>query len=122
MDKLHLTGAAKPAKNDVLEIIQAIDNELVEWILHAAPSSDDEKEQMKQVLALRTKLNQHANQLVLARMKLSTSGVEHHCVRLGVVTEQIRGTTKSIVTVKEVLGVADEAVTIAAQVVAFVAG
>jgi hypothetical protein len=103
---------------DVLSAVMAIDNELVEWILHAAPKTDDEKREMKEILRLRTQLERHLNQLVLEKMKLATLGLTEQCGRLGVITVQIRATAKTITTVKEVLTVAGETVTIAAQVVA----
>jgi hypothetical protein len=105
---------------DLLDSLAVIDNELVEWILHARPSNDDEKKQMRQVLALRTRLEHDLNKLVLDRLRLSATELEKHVSRLNVVSEQICGTAKSISTAKDVLNAAEEVVIIAAQVVASV--
>jgi hypothetical protein len=104
---------------DLVDSLSVIDNELVEWILHARPGDDDEKKQMRRVLALRTRLEQDLNKLVLERLRLSPTGLEKQVLRLNAVSEQICGTAKSIGTAKDVLNAAEEVVTIAAQALAY---
>lgn len=116
-------SAPKPSgrEPDVLDALMVIDDELVEWILLASPRSEQDKEMMKRILALRTQLAQQVNQLVLSRMKLAAAGLEPEIARLNAVTAQVAALSKSIGTVREVLGAADEAVRLAAQVLAIVA-
>jgi phage terminase large subunit-like protein len=75
---------------------------------------------MRQVLGLRTKLDQLVNKLILSRMALATRDLDAHIPKLNAVTEKISATTKTIDSVKQVLVVADEVVTIAAQIAAVV--
>ena len=114
------SGVEKPAgrEPDLLDSLMVIDNELVEWILHAHPGSDEEKQQMRQVLALRTRLEHDLNKLVLERLRLAATGLTEQVSRLNVVSEQLCGTGKSISAAKDVLNAAEEVVTIAAQVLA----
>lgn len=107
---------------DLLDSLAAIDNELVEWLLHARPGNDEEKKQMRQVLALRTRLEQDINKLVVDRLRLSTAGLEPQVARLNVVSQQVYATAKSIGSVKDVLNTAEEVVTIAARAVANMTG
>lgn len=117
-----LPGAGAPAhKTDVIDVIMAIDNELVEWILHARPTNDEEKAEMRRVLALRTQIEQQLNALVLSRMKLATQNLKAQSSRLDAITTQLRETGKTVGTVKEVVGAAAEALTVIGQVVAVIA-
>src|SRR5690349_1553107 len=106
---------------DLIDSLTVIDNELVEWILHARPGNDDEKKQMRQVLALRTQLEHSLNKLILDRLRLAPTGLEAQVHRLNSVSEQICDTAKTISTVKDVLNAAEEAATIASQALAYAA-
>lgn len=116
-------GAPRPSDRDadVIDALMVIDDELVEWLLLACPTCEEEKEAMKRVLALRTQLSQQLNQLVLERMKLAAAGLEPEITRLNKVTAQVVALSKSIGTMKEVIHAADEAVGLAAQALAVIA-
>lgn len=113
-----VTTAAAP---DVIDALLTLDNELVDWLLHASPKTDEDKREMREVLSLRTQLDRHVNRLVADKMKLATLGLGEQAGRLDALSGQIRDTVKTIATVKDVLGAAGEAVNIAAGVVAALA-
>jgi hypothetical protein len=109
-------------KADVLDALTALDNALMEWLLLAAPTTDAERAEVEDVRALRTRLQEHTNQILLHRMKLASAGLKEEALRLGAITAQIKATAKTMATIKEVAGAVGNAVKIASTVVGFVAG
>jgi hypothetical protein len=106
---------------NVLDAMMAINDALVEWLLYAQPTDEAERSDVERVLSLRTQIEHQLNQLVLVRMKLATMDLSDHAARLGTISKQIRATTKSIETAKNVLNAADQVVSVAASVLAAVA-
>jgi len=110
------TRARVSDEPDLIDAITAIDNELVEWILHARPTNDEEKAEMRQVLLLRTQIDQKLNALVLVRMKLATTHFRAQSKRLGEISKAMQATAKSVGTVKEVLKTVGEVTTIVGSI------
>ena len=117
MPNIPIRTPGRAAKEpDLIDTITAIDNELIEWILHSRPTNDEEKAEMRRVLLLRTQLDQKLNALVLVRMKLATANLKAQSKRLGEISKEIQATAKSVGSVKEVLKTVGEVTTIVASV------
>ncbi len=105
----------------IFETLLDLDDDLVEWVLHASPTSTAESAQMKQVLSLRGDVEDALNALVAYRMKLAASGLSPEAARLTALSTAMKQLAKKIDTVQQVLTIAGEVVQIAAKAVAFVA-
>ncbi len=103
---------------DILASLRAYDAALMEWLLHASPTTDDERQEVKQLRELRTQLTQLMNEIVEHRMRLATAPIKAHAARLAPVCAQIKATAKTISTVKDVLHATGEAVSVASTVLA----
>ena len=107
---------------DVLEDLKSFSRDLAEWLLHASPVTDDDRDLARQLRGLRTRLEQKINEITAARMKLATRSMPAQASRLSVITVEIKGTTKSISTAKDVLHVTGEAVQIAGDILDAITG
>jgi hypothetical protein len=104
-----------------LDTLMSIDDKLVDWILHASPTTDAEKEAMKRVWTLRSHIDRQINTLVRASMDLAVAGLAQKAQQLSALNERINATAKTIGTVSDVLVAAAEVVAVAAQIIALVA-
>lgn len=104
----------------IFETLLDVDDELVDWVLHASPTNAAESAQMKQVLSLRGDVEDALNALVAYRMKLAASGLSPEATRLTALSGAMRQLAKRIDTVQQVLTIAGEVVQIASKAVVFV--
>ena len=109
-------------KADLLDAFMALDNALLEFLLHCAPATDAERAEVEEVKQLRTRLQQHTSQLVVHRLRIATAGVRVDAARLLVITKQVQATAGAIAKVKEVAEKAGEALGIAGQVAGKITG
>jgi hypothetical protein len=105
----------------MFETLLDLDNDLVDWLIHASPSNDEQRAQMREVFALRAELDDRVNQLVASRLKLAASALSDEAQRLESVAKEMKATAKTIDSVESVIAIAGTAVEIAAKVVDMVA-
>jgi len=106
----------------IYETLIALDDDIVDWILHATPKTDDDKENMRKVLSLRGVLDQTLNQLVDVQLKLAANAMVDEANQLDRISAQMESTQKTIDTVQTVIGIAGTAVEIAGKALAFAMG
>jgi hypothetical protein len=113
-------AVAVPA--DLLDTLKAFECDLAEWLLYASPVTDEDRERVRQVRALRTELDHEINRIVAVRMKLATADLKAHAARLSLVTVQLQATASSLGTPRDILHAAGEVVSIAHDIVVAIAG
>lgn len=94
------------------------DTELVDWLIQASPNTDEERNEMKRVVALRGELDQRINELVLSRLKLAAVDLSDEIRKLNGITTNLRAAKKTIESVKSVTSLAVEVLNVAASIVA----
>jgi len=105
----------------IFETLMRIDDQVVDWILHATPKTDDDRDLMRRILDLRGDLEDALNRLVAYRLRLSTAALPDEAARLSAISQGMTTTEKQVETAEKVLSIVGEVVAIAAKVVAFVA-
>jgi hypothetical protein len=103
---------------DVIDILTDIDESLVQWTIHATPKPNgDGVNEMKEVVALRTELDQEINAIVLNRLRVSTLQLENEIAQLQKVDDGLKSAAKTVDTVKDVIGWASTALSLATHIV-----
>jgi len=105
---------------DIFQSLLDIDDALIDWVLCASPDDDDDRAQMRQVLGARSDVEKALNTLVAHRMKLASRDLADDAVELRKVADDLAKVDQDIAAVANVLGLAGQAVDIAAKVIATV--
>src|SRR3954464_2282957 len=105
----------------LFETLLEVDNQLVDWLIHASPRNDVERDQMKQIFVLRADLDDALDQLVGERLRLSVASLADDSARLAAAAAELKNVARTIEGVEKVLTIAGTAVDVAAKAVAFVA-
>ena len=103
----------------IFQLLLNFDDQLVDWILHASPSNDVEREAMRRVLALRGELEDDLNKLVAFRLKASVAALPDQAARLTSLASAMQATEQTVENAAKVISTAGEVVSIAAKVLAF---
>ncbi len=101
----------------VLDTLRAADDALVDWLLDATPESDEDRAAMREVLALRTKLDQAINRLVGVALTDAAAALGDEAKALGEVTEDLQNAERTIDRVGDVLRWAGIVVDVASKLV-----
>ena len=91
------------------------------WIFDASPTTDEERADLTRALGFRDELHRLNNQLVLQRLQVAALGLAGKADGLEALTGRLRAETRTIDSVKHVVEIADQVVTIAASIVAMLA-
>ena len=97
-----------------------IDEELVQWLLHATPGGPHDEAQMKQVMSLRGTLDQLIEQTTLDRLKISAQSVANQVQQLTTINQHLSSLAKTVQTANDVISDATAVVGIATSIVAMV--
>jgi hypothetical protein len=106
----------------MFETLLEVDNQLVDWLIHASPRNDAEREMMRRIFALRGDLDDALNQLVGDRLKLAVADLPAETARLDAVAAELKTVSKTIDGVERVLTIAGTAAEVAAKAVGFALG
>jgi|SRR5580700_10007020 hypothetical protein len=106
---------------DILTSLQTIDDKLFDWILDTTPVTDDDRNQMKAVAAVRTQIESQIDMLVLQKVDLSIPALAAYESQLADIAANIRSMAADIAKVKTVIGYASTAVGVGAQVAGAIA-
>ena len=106
---------------DVIDVATDIDEQLVQWIIHATAGNADQVNQMKKVIALRGELDQAINVIVLKRLQVSAIDVSADVKQLTAIDEGLAGAAKNIDTATTIISFAATAVSTASKIVSLVA-
>jgi hypothetical protein len=105
---------------NVLETLRAADEALIDWILDATPETEEDRAAMREVLALRTKLDQAMNRLVGVELESAAEELADEVTALAVVTEDLKTVDRTIERVGDVLRWAGIVVDVAAKLVSWI--
>ena len=105
----------------LFETLLEMDDQMVNWLLHASPTNQAERVKMKHVFALRGDLDDLLNELVAQRIKLSIAPLAEETARLNSIAGEMKRVEATIETVDKVLAIAGTAVEICRKLVAAVA-
>ena len=105
---------------NVLETLRAADDALIDWILDATPETDEDRAAMREVLALRTKLDQAINRLVGVALEQAAAELGDEAEMLSEVTEDLQTVARTIDRVGDVLRWAGIVVDVASKLVSFI--
>lgn len=105
---------------NVLETLRAADDALIDWILDATPETDEDRAAMREVLALRTKLDQAINRLVGVALEQAAAELGDEAKVLSDVTEDLQTVARTIDRVGDVLRWAGIVVDVASKLVSFI--
>lgn len=101
----------------VLPILREIDTSLSAWLLHAKPSTEEEKAQAERVLFLVNQLQRLRHELILDEIKLASLNLTREANELTRLSKQISQTTHGMATVQEVIGVASSTISVVAGII-----
>lgn len=107
---------------NIFQMLLDFDDQLVDWILHVTPSTDDERDRMRRVLAIRGEIENDLNELVAYRLKLSAAALPALAARLGTLASDMQEAEYKIENAGKVVSAAGEVATIAAKALAFAIG
>jgi hypothetical protein len=105
-----------------IDQLLTLDDDLLDWLMHASPKSDADRVQMLQILAMRTKLDAAINDLVAHRLQLAVANLPAQTAQLEKAVQSMKQTSKTIDDLQQVLTIVGTVVQVAAQLVALVAG
>lgn len=106
----------------IFETLLEIDNALVDFLIVAAPTNDQEREDMKRLFILRGDLGVALNGLVAQRLRLALANIPDEVARLNDAAAAMRQVTHRIDSVQKVLSIAATAVEVAAKAAIAVVG
>jgi hypothetical protein len=106
----------------IFETLLSFDAMLVDWLLHASPTTDKERTDMQRLFALRGDLDDAINDLVAFRLKLAVASLPAETASLSAATATMTVTAKTIDSVQTVLTTTGTALEIAGKALAFVVG
>jgi hypothetical protein len=104
-----------------IDQLMRIDDAILDWLMQASPNTDDERTQMRKVLAMRGDLDASINTLVARRLQLAVANIPEQTATLSKAVDAMNRVSKTISDVQQVLTVVGTAVQVAAQLVALVA-
>jgi hypothetical protein len=102
---------------ELINLLLAIDDELVEWIIGSSGTSDAERAQMREVLLLRGKLDRAINRLMARRLKLAAANIAQAGQRLAKLNEEMKQTAKNVARAEHVIGIVGKVLEVVAQVI-----
>jgi hypothetical protein len=105
----------------LLDTLRQLDQDLVDWLLHASPRDDDERATMQRILTLRGSLSQAINGLVAGALEASAARFPDDVARVNAAAARMTAVGRSIDTAQEVLTIAGTALEVLGKVAAFVA-
>jgi len=91
---------------------------LMNWIFDVSPTSDEERADLTRALAFRDEIHRFNNELVLKRLQVASLGLAGQTASLEALTGRMRDEAKTISSVKNVVNIAGEVVTVAASIAA----
>jgi hypothetical protein len=106
----------------IFETLLSFDTMLVDWLLHASPTTDTERTDMQRLFALRGDLDDAINDLVAFRLKLAVASLPAETASLNAAAATMTSTAKTIDSLQAVLTATGTAIEIAGKALAFVAG
>lgn len=113
-----LTGKKQEAFVDLTTKLRELDDLLVDWVARTPAVTDDERRQIRQIMDHRGLLNQALNHLQLATYKGVAKDLAEPRKKLKEVVTQMKQTTADIKKVKDVIALANAAVSIGVQAMA----
>jgi hypothetical protein len=105
---------------DPFDTLVAFKSDLLDWARQSAPRSDDERQRVQQVLALRDQLGEQLNALVGLDLETALAGLPGDAALLEKATETINSVQKNIASVQQVLDSAGTVVSVVAKLVTVV--
>jgi hypothetical protein len=106
---------------DLLDTLIAFKSDLLDWVIHASPTSDAERQQVRQVLELRDRLSQELNALVGLDLHSALGGLPEDVARLESATATMKSVQRNIESAQKVLDAAGTVASVAAKLVTIVA-
>jgi hypothetical protein len=106
----------------IFETLLEIDNALVDYLIVASPTNDQEREDMKRLFILRGDLGLALNSLVAQRLRLALANIPDDIARLNEAAAAMRQVAQRIESVQKVLSIAATAVEVAAKAALAVVG
>lgn len=106
---------------DPITLLLCAEGDLMNWIFDASPTTDEERADMTRALAFRDELHRLNNELVLQRLQVASLALTGQSAGLAALTSRMRDEARTIASVKHVVSIAGEVVTIAASIVAMLA-
>jgi DNA anti-recombination protein RmuC len=97
-----------------------IDSSLTDWLVNVAATTDEERADVKRVLALRADLDQKVNALVAYRLQMAVATLPAELAELNEASAAMQSVEKRIESVQSVLSALSTAVTVAAKFASFV--
>ncbi len=104
------------------ESLMSVADQLQEWVIHAAPATDPDRDQMRAVLAQRWALEQKLNELFAYRLKLTVAAVPIETAQLQRLSQTMLGTEKKIEMASQVVTIAGTALALAGKLLTFALG
>jgi hypothetical protein len=99
----------------ILETLLELDNALVDFLISASPTNEQEREDMKRLFALRGDLGMALNGLIAQRLRLALANIPEEVARLDAAAAAMRQVAHRIGSVQQVLSIAATAVDVAAK-------
>lgn len=106
----------------MFEDLLRVDSALVDWLIHATPTTDDDRAKMKALFAQRGDLDDALNELVSYRLKLAVANLPAETAKLSAAAAAMESAAKTIDNLQKVVTAVGTALEVAGKLVAFVAG
>jgi hypothetical protein len=104
-----------------IDQLLTLDDALLDWQMHASPTTEEERALMLRVFAMRTRLDAAINDLVAHRLQLAVANLPAETAQLEKAVQDMKQTSKTIDDVQQVLTIVGTVVQVAATLVATVA-
>jgi hypothetical protein len=105
----------------LLDTLMKLDDDLVDWILHATPRTDDERTTMRQILALRGSLSQAISGFVADALERAAQRLPDEVARVNAAAAKMTTVARSIETAQTVVTIAGTAIEVVGKIAAFLA-
>jgi hypothetical protein len=107
-------------KLDLLEVLLRIRSHYTELIVHSAPKTDPEVDEVRRLVQLRDQLTTAANQIIEGQMAASVTGVEEAQAELGRLEEDLAEVARRLADVRRAIELGLKVLTVVAHVVSLV--
>lgn len=104
----------------ILDSLLEADDALADWIVRVHPTTEDEVQQMREILKLRTQLDRTINELVAYKFKLSAQRIAAEFQAVAHATEQLKAVTRHIDQVQQVISLGGTVLGLAGKVLSYV--